>query len=339
MSRPASLRFALVPVEYRGALFGGLDARSRRCLSGAAALGVTVLLIVHLTPLRPRVLPTVQQLPPRVARLILAPPPAPAPATSRTQVPRAVERAAPPQAPVAPEPKPVGARRRASAESIGGVQGQAGRARAERELSSMLGGAGLEQTLAGLSSSLGRKRAPTASPTSIPTSAVRAARAAPRTSSRSSTGGSLAGSLLAVSSLEVLSSERPGRSSAGSTTPSAAPGGRRARTAGESSAAPSPGRSDASLLAVVRRYAPGIEFCYDEQLKGAPALRGKLAIEVKVAPSGEVLTARIVEDTLRSDALRECVLAQVREWRFPAADAGDVTFRAPFVFTPPAQAG
>ncbi len=94
-------------------------------------------------------------------------------------------------------------------------------------------------------------------------------------------------------------------------------------------------RSDASLLAVVRKYSAGIRFCYDTELKRNDTLRGKLVVAITVAASGEVTEARPVQDTLGSTALTECALAQIRSWKFPQIPAGTVTFQAPFVFTPP----
>lgn len=94
-------------------------------------------------------------------------------------------------------------------------------------------------------------------------------------------------------------------------------------------------RSDASLLAVVRKYAPGIRFCYENELKKKPGLGGKLIVAITVAAAGNVTEAVIVQDTLGSAALTSCALAQIQAWRFPAIPQGVVTFRAPFVFTPP----
>lgn len=97
------------------------------------------------------------------------------------------------------------------------------------------------------------------------------------------------------------------------------------------------GRSNASILATIRRYAAGIEFCYDSELKREPALRGKLIVSIKLAASGEVLDARIVKDTLGSEHLKQCILAQVREWKFASVPGGEAEFQAPFVFTPPVK--
>jgi len=96
-------------------------------------------------------------------------------------------------------------------------------------------------------------------------------------------------------------------------------------------------RSNESLLAVVRRYAPGIQFCYDNELRKKPGLRGKLVVSMVVLANGSVSQASIVEDTLNSPAVRDCALAQIRSWQFPAIPSGTTSFKTPFVFTPPSQ--
>ena len=108
--------------------------------------------------------------------------------------------------------------------------------------------------------------------------------------------------------------------------------------AGASAQAPASGyRSNESLLGVVRRYAPGIQFCYDNELRKKPGLRGKLVVAMVVLANGTVSEATIVEDTLNSPAVRACALAQIRGWQFPAIASGVTSFKTPFVFTPPSQ--
>jgi len=97
----------------------------------------------------------------------------------------------------------------------------------------------------------------------------------------------------------------------------------------------SEGRSNASLLAVVRRYAPGIQFCYENELKRNPGLRGKLVFSLTVDAAGRVTEVVVVEDALGAGPVLTCALAQIRDWVFPAVEGGLTTFRAPFVFTPP----
>src|SRR5205085_3811243 len=99
--------------------------------------------------------------------------------------------------------------------------------------------------------------------------------------------------------------------------------------------APGVYRTNASLLAVIRRYAAGIQYCYDSELKRDPTLKGKLVVAITVAASGAVTEARIVQNTMGSSGLTACALGQIRDWRFPAIPTGVTTFQAPFVFTPP----
>ena len=94
-------------------------------------------------------------------------------------------------------------------------------------------------------------------------------------------------------------------------------------------------RSNASLLAVIQKYAAGIQYCYGNQLKHDPTLRGKLIVALTVSAAGEVLQASIVQNSVGSPGLAECALSQIREWRFPPVPEGVTAFQAPFVFTPP----
>jgi hypothetical protein len=100
-------------------------------------------------------------------------------------------------------------------------------------------------------------------------------------------------------------------------------------------AAPGVYRSNASLLAVIQKYAAGIQFCYGNELKRDPSLRGKLVVALTVDAAGNVVEAAIVQNTVRSERLAQCSLSQMREWKFPSIPRGLTTFEAPFVFTPP----
>jgi TonB family protein len=104
---------------------------------------------------------------------------------------------------------------------------------------------------------------------------------------------------------------------------------------GGGGSAPGVYRSNASLLAVVQRYAAGIQYCYANELKRDPTLSGKLVVAISVAASGEVVEAGVVRNTIGSARLSDCALSQIRNWRFPAVPEGVTTFQVPFVFTPP----
>ena len=89
------------------------------------------------------------------------------------------------------------------------------------------------------------------------------------------------------------------------------------------------------MLAVIQKYAAGIQYCYGNELKRMPGLKGKLVVAISVAASGEVMEATVVQNTVGSERLASCALSQIREWRFPPIAEGVTAFQAPFVFTPP----
>lgn len=215
-------------------------------------------------------------------------------------------------------------------------KGKAGRERAQREVKEALVETTKELTAAldDLSASLATSTSETEKPAS--TRRRRTTRGG-RSASQMSTvktdevqtgGGSLSGSALGTGDLlavESLSLVETGGSSPGGG------GGEPGGVDGGGSAL----RSNASLLAVVRRYAAGIQYCYENELKRDAGLAGKVVVAITIAAAGNVLNATIVEDTVGSDGMVSCAMAQINEWKFPKIDDGVVTFRAPFVFTPP----
>jgi len=322
-----------VPPEYRQSLFGAeIDPLYRRFLLVSSVVGVLVLLIVLLAPRREQAIPDVTQVPERFARLILDEPEPPAP-------PQTASRAETPEPEATPAPTPVEApppvrtrsdpRPQASPD-----QGEAGRVLAQKEVTRSVAGAAAsaEKALEGLSSSLGKTTASSGGAKRRRRREVGNGRGASELAAVGNAGGSgtidvggsgLTGTLLSIESVT-------GVSGAGGEE-----GSRGASAEGGSTAVSSSHRSTQSLNAVVRRYAPGIEFCYDNELKGSPGLRGKLVATITVAASGDVTAVRLVTDTVGSAALSQCVLAQIREWKFPAVPSGATTFQTPFVFTPP----
>jgi len=108
---------------------------------------------------------------------------------------------------------------------------------------------------------------------------------------------------------------------------------------GGSGAAP-PGvyRSNASLMAVVQKYAAGIQFCYGNELKRHEGLKGKLVVALTVAASGQVTDVTVIQNTLAGTGLAACALSQIRDWKFATIAQGVTTFQVPFVFTPPIEA-
>lgn len=329
----------LTLTRYQRPLWDEQDALFLRCLQGASALGFVALLVMLLLPNRVRPVTTVEQVSPRMARLILEPPkPKAAPAPPVRPAGEAVKvETAPPAA--IPEPMPVRPRR-PSAPTLAADAGRAGRERATREVAALAAtSASLNSALDGLSATLGASKGPgTGSGPARPgrTRGVRAAQGAEALGGGAgglAGGGThtdLGGSIVAGSSISIGGLE--GGSGGGGAIGDGGSGGGNAAGSG---AAPGVYRSNASLLAVIQRYAAGIQYCYGNELKREPSLKGKLIVALTVAASGEVTEASIVQNSTSSARLAQCALSQIRDWRFPPIPQGVTTFQTPFVFTPP----
>ena len=317
---------------YRQPLFRPADDLFARCLAGSTILGIAFLIAVWLAPAREIVAPHISTLPKRLARLLLDKPKTVAPPETVKPERKPLEELAEPA-----QPEPERPRLRREEPRVDPNAGQIGRERAQRTIQAELKStsAALQNSLQDLSASLRSTQSEPARPARPArpsrSRSVRSGRSSADLSSVDASvsggGADLSGSLVAGSSVAV------GRLSAASDGGAASPG----------SAEPSPGsgsppgvyRSNASLLAVIQKYSAGIHYCYSNELKRNESMRGKLVVAITVAPSGEVVDATVVENTVGSQRLAECALSQIRDWQFPAAGGGPTLFQAPFVFTPP----
>jgi TonB family protein len=341
-----------IRAAYRRPFLRPFDPLFRRCLVGSSALGLALLVAIAVAPERRVEVTSVDDVPDRFAKLIVEPAKEPrgAPAAPAVRQPEP-ETPAPPAAPKPPEPAPVRkeprpARRTPLADAAPAVPdaGAAGRELAQRQISKTLGASApsLDRALAGLSTALATPSAaePKTSEGRRRTTRPRARVADPAALAPQAEGSgvgadldgsSIGSSLIAIEALGDVGAEDEGGASSGG----GAPGGGASSGGHAGGARLGVYRDDVSLLAVVRKYAAGIQFCYENELKRNPVLRGKLVVAITVAASGEVLDATVVQDQIRSEALVECALAQIRTWRFPSIPEGTTSFRAPFVFTPP----
>lgn len=329
--------------RYRLPLFGSPDPLLQRGLRIAGAVGLVVLAIGLLVP-KTAVNDDIEAMPERVAKLILEEPVKPPPPLPRkTEVAQArIEAPAP--APAMPKPEVVkappradAAPRRAAAPVVPADRGTEGRERAQQATQQLAAAtSSIDNVLSGLDQALDARADAPSTPHVPRRRGARSGRAA----SDVGTAGSLPAGAVASSGSSALGGARIDVAAIGSVESGGggAPGG---TGSGSSSAGVAGGsgdgelRSDASLLAVVRKYAPGIRFCYENELKKTPGLGGKLIVAITVAASGQVTGAQVVTDSIGSRELTSCALAQIEAWKFPSIPAGVVTFRAPFVFTPP----
>ncbi|HVE78637.1 MAG TPA: AgmX/PglI C-terminal domain-containing protein [Gemmatimonadaceae bacterium] len=97
-----------------------------------------------------------------------------------------------------------------------------------------------------------------------------------------------------------------------------------------------PGRDVSELGTFVRSRESQLRFCYVEQgLKVNPNLAGTVTVAVTLTGGGNVTGVNITNRSWSGPGASEaesCIRNRVREWRFPAGDAGG-TYSFPFNFT------
>ncbi len=83
---------------------------------------------------------------------------------------------------------------------------------------------------------------------------------------------------------------------------------------------------------VVRANQAALRYCYETEVQRQRALKGKIMIQWRVDRGGAVPTARVTSSTLNNSSVEGCIVRQVRKWRFPKPDGGEVTVIYPFLF-------
>ncbi|MCB9621622.1 MAG: energy transducer TonB [Sandaracinus sp.] len=83
---------------------------------------------------------------------------------------------------------------------------------------------------------------------------------------------------------------------------------------------------------VVRANAAAIRYCYEVEVQRQPNLRGRVEIAWRINLQGAVTTSRVASSTLRNPRVEGCIVRQVRRWRFPQPDGGEVNVTYPFIF-------
>lgn len=86
------------------------------------------------------------------------------------------------------------------------------------------------------------------------------------------------------------------------------------------------------IMRVVRRNQAAVRYCYENELQRQPNLSGRIEIRWRVARSGSVSSARVGSTTMRNARVEGCIVRQVRRWRFPQPDGGEVDVNFPFIF-------
>lgn len=93
------------------------------------------------------------------------------------------------------------------------------------------------------------------------------------------------------------------------------------------------GLSKNQVRNVVARSMGQVKACYERALKASPSLAGRIVVDWKVAPTGDVARASIRNDDIGDQGLQGCIIDTVKGWSFPTATASTpVSF--PFTLKP-----
>jgi protein TonB len=93
-------------------------------------------------------------------------------------------------------------------------------------------------------------------------------------------------------------------------------------------------RSADEIALVFTKNKGAIDAMYARALRDAPALQGKVVLEITIAPSGEITAARIVSSELNDKEFESKLLARIRLFKFEAKDVATLTATKPIDFFP-----
>lgn len=108
----------------------------------------------------------------------------------------------------------------------------------------------------------------------------------------------------------------------------AAGGGRSGGSSGKAS------RSIEDIKLVFDRHKGAIHALYNRALRDDPALQGKVVLELRIAPSGEVVDCRVLASELRAAELERKLVARVRLFDFGAKEVETMVVSWPVDFLP-----
>jgi protein TonB len=93
-------------------------------------------------------------------------------------------------------------------------------------------------------------------------------------------------------------------------------------------------RSIEEIKLVFERNKGAIYAIYNRALREDPTLQGKVVLELKIAPSGQVLDCRIVSSELKDSDLERKLLARIKQFDFGAKDVAQIVVTWPVDFLP-----
>jgi TonB family protein len=93
-------------------------------------------------------------------------------------------------------------------------------------------------------------------------------------------------------------------------------------------------RSADEIALVFTKNKGAIDAMYARALRDTPALQGKVVLELTIAPSGDIVAARIISSELNDKEFESKLLARIRLFKFEAKDVATLTATKPIDFFP-----
>jgi TonB family protein len=284
-----------------------VERRFRVILRNSFIVFTLLALLITLLPAPEKKLVRAPEIPDRIVRLVIEkkpPPPPPPPKIEPKETPKPVEKIEP--KPVPPKPD---ARQKAQNSGLLKLQDQL----ADLRDNAVLDKAAMTKNLSG------KVGETTSSERSLITSKVGGSSGGINTAALSRGYGSGAGSLTGHTTTQVTSS----------TLAAQADDGVR-RGSGSTKAA----RSREEIELIFDRNKGAIYALYSRALRDNPELKGKVVLELTIAPTGEITQCRIVSSELNNEELERKLVARVKSFRFEARDVETITTTKPIDFFP-----
>ncbi len=84
---------------------------------------------------------------------------------------------------------------------------------------------------------------------------------------------------------------------------------------------------------VIHAHMNEIRYCYDSAILRDPDIEGKMNADFSIGPQGVVSTARSGSSSVSDRRLQDCILARLKQWKFPKPKGGvTVAVSYPFMF-------
>lgn len=93
------------------------------------------------------------------------------------------------------------------------------------------------------------------------------------------------------------------------------------------------GITQEAIFKVISDNNSSMSLCMGESMRKGEQLKGRMELELTIAPSGLVTNADVVSPEFRSSAFGACTVRRIKTWRFPAFTGEPVTVVFPYVLS------